>query len=78
MCSLYIHGSVHDESNFITVHQDCTVFSLLHFCMQLYMLRVLTPIIRGWYSCNYCFWRWSTESTAIRCHVDLELSMTAD
>ena len=37
----------------ITVQQDETVFSLLHFCRQLYMFRVLTPIIRSWYSCNY-------------------------
>jgi len=34
----------------------CDLFSLLHFCRQLYMFRVLTPIIRSWYSCNYSFW----------------------
>ena len=53
--TFYIHGSVHRESNLITVQQDATVFSLLHFCMQLYMFRVLTPIIRSLYSCNYSF-----------------------
>ena len=26
------------------------------YCRQLYMFRVLTPIIRRWYSCNYSFW----------------------
>ena len=31
-------------------------FSLLYFCRQLYMFRVLTPIIRSSYSCNYSFW----------------------
>jgi len=41
----------------ITVQQDATVFSLLHFCRQLYMFRVLTPIIRSAYSCNYSFWQ---------------------
>ena len=50
----------------ITVQQDATVFSLLHFCRQLYMFRLLTPIIRSWYSCNYSFWDWSIESTDIR------------
>jgi len=53
---IYTHGSVHHEANLITVQQDATVFSLLHFSRQLYMFRVLTPIIRSWYSCNYSFW----------------------
>jgi len=56
MCAFYIHGSVHRESNLITVQKDATVFSLLHLCRQLYMFRMLTPIIRSWYSCNYSFW----------------------
>ena len=30
----------------------CDLFSLLHFCRQLYMFRVQTPIIRSWYSCD--------------------------
>ena len=51
----YIHGSVHRESNLITVQKDATVFSLLHFYRQLYMFRLLTPIVRSWYSCNYSF-----------------------
>jgi len=38
--NFYIHGSVHRESNRITVQQDATLFSLLHFCRQLYMFRV--------------------------------------
>jgi len=42
------------------------LFSLLHFWRQLYMFRVLTPIIRSWYSCNYSFWYWLTGSTTIR------------
>ena len=53
---IYIHGSVRRESNLTIVQQDATVFSLLHFCRQLYMFRVLTPIIRSSYSCNYSFW----------------------
>ena len=36
----------------------CDLFSLLHFCRQLYMFQVLPPIIRSWYSCNYSFWYW--------------------
>jgi len=54
----YIHGSVHRESNLITVQQDATAFSLLYFCRQLYMFRVLTPIIRSSYNCNYSLWYW--------------------
>jgi hypothetical protein len=50
--AFYIHGSVHRESNLITVQQDATVFSLLYLCRQPYMFRVLTPIIRSSYSCN--------------------------
>jgi len=57
---------VHRESNLITVQQNETVFSLLHFCRQLYMFRVLTSIIRSSYSCNYSFWLWSTGPTSIR------------
>ena len=44
----------------------CDLFSLLYFCRQLYMFRVLTPIIRSWYSCNYSFWYWLTGSNTIR------------
>ena len=43
----YIHGSMHRESNLIIVQQDAAVFSLLYFCRQLYIFRVLTPIIRS-------------------------------
>jgi len=51
--------------NLITVQQDATVFSFVHYCRQLYMFRVLTPIIRSSYNCNYSFWYWLT---AIRCY----------
>ena len=34
----------------------CDLFSLSYFCRQLYMFRVLTPIIRSSYNCNYSFW----------------------
>jgi len=34
----------------------CDLFSLLYLCRQLYMFRVLTPIIRSSYNCNYSFW----------------------
>ena len=64
----YIHGSVHRESYLIIYQQDATVFSLLYFCRQLYMFRVLAPIIRSSYNCNYRFWHWSTGSTSIRSH----------
>jgi hypothetical protein len=53
----------------ITVQQDATVFSLLHLCRQLYMFRVLTPIIRSWYSCNYSFWYWLTAMSKICCYL---------
>jgi len=46
----------------------CDLFSLLHFCRQLYMFRVLTPIIRSSYNCNYGFWYWLPGSTIIRCN----------
>ena len=62
----YIRGSVHRESNLITVQQYATVFSLLRFCRQLYMFRVLTPVIRSSYNCNYSYWYWSNGSTNIR------------
>ena len=44
----------------------CNLFSFLHFCRQLYMFQVLTPIIRSSYNCNYSFWYWLTGSTTIR------------
>ena len=53
-------------SNLIIFQQDVTVFSLLHFCRQLYMFRMLTPIIRSSYSCTYSFCYWLTGSTTIR------------
>ena len=56
------------QLNSITVQQDATVFSLLCFCRQLYMFRVLTPVIRSSYNCSYSFWHWSTRSTTICSH----------
>ena len=44
----------------------CNLFSSLYFCRQLYMFRMLTPIIRSLYNCNYSFWYWLTGSTTIR------------
>jgi len=64
----YIHGSVYRESNLITVQQDATVFSFLYFCRQFCMSRVLTPIIRSSYNCNYSFWYWSTAMNKVRCY----------
>ena len=46
----------------------CDLFSLLYFCGQLYMFRVLTSIIRSSYNCNYSFCYWLTGSTNIRSH----------
>ena len=60
----YIHGFVHRESNKCPTR--CDLFSLLYFCRQIYMFRVLTPIIRSSYNCNYSFWYWLTGSTTIR------------
>jgi len=47
-----IHGSVHRESNLIISNK----IRLLQFITFLYMTRVLIPIIRSWYNCNYSFW----------------------
>jgi len=54
----------------------CDLFSLLHFCRQLYMFRVLTPIIRSWYSCKYSFWYRLTGSTTICscCWVEFQIN----
>ena len=64
LIELYIRESVHRESNLIIVQKDATVFSLLHFCRQLYMFRVLTPIIRSSYNCNCSFWHWLATITS--------------
>ena len=45
----------------------CDLFSLLCFCRQLYMFRVLTPIIRSSYNYNYSFWYWLTAMNKICC-----------
>jgi len=64
----WVRASWIEFNNFPT---RCNLFSLLHFCRQLYMLRVLTPIIRSSYNCKYSFWYWLTRSTIIhsRCWV---------
>ena len=46
----------------------CDLFSLLLFCRQLYMFRVLTPIIMSSYNCKYSFWYWLTAMSKIRCY----------
>ena len=62
--SLTINTTIYSAfNNFPT---RCDLFSLLHFCRQLYMFRVLTPIIRSPYNCNCSFWYWLTGSTTIR------------
>ena len=58
--------SLFNATEFSNCPTRCDLFSLLHFCRQLHMFRVLTPIIRGWYNCNYSFWYWLTGSTTIR------------
>ena len=56
------------RSNWIIVQQGATVFRLLYFCRQLYMFRVMTPVIRSSYNLNYGFWHWSTAMNKIRCY----------
>jgi hypothetical protein len=58
---------VNNSSNeFKNCPTKCDLFSLLYFCRQLYMFRVVTPIIRSSYNYNYSFWYWLTGSTTIR------------
>ena len=61
-----ITSLVSQQIKFNNCPTRCDLFSLLYFCKQLYMFRVLTPIIRSSYSCNYSFWYWLTGSTTIR------------
>jgi len=58
----WVHASWIEFNNCPT---RCNLFSLLHFCRQLYMFRVLTPIIRSLYNSNYSFWYRLTGSTTI-------------
>ena len=64
----WVRASWIEFNNFPTRYD---LFSLLHFCRQLYMFQVLTPIIRSSYNCNYSFWYWLTGSATIcsRCWV---------
>jgi len=48
------------QIEFINSPTRCDLFSLLYFCRQLYMFRVLTPIIKSSYNCNFSFWYWLT------------------
>jgi len=75
----YIHGSVLRESNLISVQEGAIVFSLLCFCRQLYMFRVLNAVTtQQWewmvvnpvdqakscnYSCTSSRWWVSTPKT---------------
>jgi len=52
------HESDHLPFFLAIVKQKCDLFSLLYFCTQLYMFRVLTPIIRSSHNFNYSFWYW--------------------
>jgi len=45
---------------FTNCPRRCDLFCLLYFCRQFYMFRVLTPIIRSSYNCNYSLWYWLT------------------
>jgi len=56
MLPKYITLHLFNAIEFSNSPTRCDLFSLLHFCRQLYMFRVLTPIIRSSYSCNYSFW----------------------
>jgi len=70
----WVRASWIEFNNCFPTRRD--LFSLLHFCRQLYMFRMLTPIIKSWYSCNYSFWYWLTGSTTIRfrCWVGTDIS----
>jgi len=61
VCNCYKQGIFFKFSNKMQLY---SVF--LYFCRQLYMFRVLTPIIRSSYNCKYSFWYWLTGSAAIR------------
>jgi len=52
--SCYTPGKVSNEFN--NCPTRCDLLSLLHFCRQLCMFQVLTPIIKSSYNCNYSFW----------------------
>ena len=61
----WVRASWNEFNNCPTI---CDLFSLLHFCRQLYIFRVLTPIIRSWYSCNCSFCYLLTAMSKIRCY----------
>ena len=58
----------HEKYEFSNCPTRCDLFSLLYFCRQLYMFRLLTPIIRSSYSCNYSFWYRLTAMNKICCY----------
>ena len=51
-CRIYLGVGLHFLPYWRIFQQDTTVFSLLHICRQLYMVRMLTPFIRSSYNCN--------------------------
>jgi len=53
------------NSNLLTAQQDAT-YSVYYISVGSYVFRMLTPIIRGSYICNYSFWYWLTGSATIR------------
>jgi hypothetical protein len=54
-----------NKTEFNNCPTRCDLFNLLYFCRQLYMFRVLTPIISSSYNCNYSFWYWWTAMNNI-------------
>ena len=56
-------GEIRKIVEFNNFPTRCDLFSLLHFCRQLYMFRGLIPIIRSSYNYKYSFWYWLTGST---------------
>jgi hypothetical protein len=57
----YVHVSVHCGSLTITVQKDATMYSLIYLCKLLYMFRVVPPITRSTFNCNYSIWHCSNR-----------------
>jgi len=51
-CRICLGRGLHFQSHWRIFQQHATVFSLLHICRQLYMVRMLTPFIKSSYYCN--------------------------
>jgi hypothetical protein len=68
-----VHRSVPRELMSVIVQQDANMYSLLYFCILLYMFRVVTPpIIRSTRNCHYSIWHWSNFG---KCSVWSQLKM---